>query len=64
MIVTTACARDREPRVEATWHRGDAIAAFIHDTASKPVDRLVAVEGDDRSTFIAVDPATEVHVVA
>ena len=29
-----------------------------------PVDRLVAVEGDDRATFIAVDPSTEVDVVA
>ena len=50
--------------VGATRSREDAIAAFIHDTASTPVDRLVAVEGDDRPTFIAVDAPTKVDVVA
>ena len=45
-------------------HRVDAIAAFIHDTASKPVDRLVAVEGDDRAALVAVDAPAEVDVVA
>ena len=45
-------------------HRVDAVAAFIHDTASEPVDRLVAVERDDRAALVAVDAPAEVHIVA
>ena len=54
----------------AEWHRFDAIDATPASSSSfttrsrGPVDRLVPVEGDDRSTLVAVDPPAKVDVVA